>query len=133
MTIFEEHPDEIARFDRLLATEDHRAERMEAVEQAIRLAESLVARHPDDPDAHHCLGLAWHHFPGSSSWRSWHCRRALQRALALDPTHPFAKHYLACLFFDQERFADAAEILQQSSYDFWVERDQEWRALKEEE
>jgi hypothetical protein len=133
VSIFDKYPDEIARFESLLDTEDDRTERKDAVENAIRIAESLVAEHPNNADAHQCLGLAWYHFPESSSWRSWHCRRSLERALAIDPDHQFAQHYLACQAFDQERYQDALGILQLSRFQFFCERDQEWRALKNEE
>ncbi|MEP4076831.1 tetratricopeptide repeat protein [Haloferula sp.] len=133
MSIFDSHPDQIARFEALLDTEDDREERTQAVEAAIRIAEALVQACPDDADAHQCLGLAWYHFPGSSSWRSWHCRQALGQALKIDPGQEFARHYLACLTFDQERYQEALEILGESNFDYFVDRDQEWRALKNQE
>jgi tetratricopeptide (TPR) repeat protein len=133
VSIFDSHPDEIARFEALLGAADDREERTKAIEDAIRIAESLVEEHPDDADAHQCLGLAWYHFPGSSSWRSWHCRRALHRALQIDAGHQFARHFLACLLFDQEEYQDALEVLTGAEFDYFVERGQEWRALKNEE
>jgi hypothetical protein len=133
VSIFNSHPDQIARFEVLLDTEEDREERRQAIEAAIRIAEGLVQQYPDDADAHQCLGLAWYHFPGSSSWRSWHCRRALCQALKIDPGHEFARHYLACLTFDQERYQEALEILMESDFDYFIDRDQEWRALKNQE
>ena len=133
MSIFDSHPDEIARIETLLDTEDDRTELRRAVEEAIRIAEALVEESPLDADAHQLLGLAWYHFPGSSSWRSWHCRRALQQALTINREHQFARHYLACLAFDQERYQETLEILMDSDFAYFVERDQEWRALKNEE
>ncbi len=133
MSLFDKHSEAIARFESLLVPEENRTERRQAVEAAIRIAESLVEQNPGDADAYQCLGLAWYHLPGSSSFRSWHCRRALEQALWLDPDHQFARHYLACLAFDQERYRDALELLKDSDSVYFEDQGQEWRALKNEE
>ena len=133
MSIFDHCADEVGRFDAFLGKADEldvREPVKKVVEKAIRLAESLIERYPDDSDAHQMLGLAWYYFPGSSSWRSWHCRRALERALAIDPDHQFALQYLAYLKFDQERYGEALELLARLGTDDFKELGQEWRALK---
>ena len=89
----------------------------------------IVAGH----DAHHMLGLAWYEYPGSSSVRSWRCKNSFERALKLDPNHQYALQYLAYLAFDQERYRDVLEISKRLEHAYFIERDQEWRALKNEE
>ena len=133
MSIYDSHSEEIERLNALLHSEDDRVARMDAVEEAIRIAESIVEQHPTDAGAHYILGLAWYNYPGSSSHRSWRCRRALERAVEIDPSSQFARHYLACLAFDQERFHDALEIAEGSDFGYFIDLDQEWRALKSEE
>ena len=132
MTIYNTAPEEVSRFDALLAEVDEigRKAEIKVVEKAIRIAENLVQGHPGDSDAYQMLGLAWYYYPRSTSWRSWHCRQALEQALALDPDHQYALQYLACLNFDQERYVEALAHLEQLSPTFFVELGLEDRALK---
>ena len=131
MPTFDHNPKLIEQFESLLAIDDDDPSREKAIGQAIEFAGEWVKKHPEDADAYHCLGLAWYHHPRSTSYRSWHCRRALEKALRLEKDHGFARHYLACLLFDQEHYDQALDLLLHSSQDYFVNRNQEWRAIKE--
>ena len=98
--------------------------------QLIEYAERLVRLHPDNADAYHMLGLAWYEYPSSASFRFWRCRMALERATAIDPDHQYALQYLAYLAFDQERYNEALRFQARLRPSYFIERDQEWRALK---
>lgn len=103
---------------------------LDAITRTIRFAESLVVAYPDEADAHHMLGLAWYHYPSGASFRSWRCRESLQRAVALEPDHQYALQFLAYLAFDQERYDEALTLQTRLDDQYFIERDQEWRALK---
>lgn len=130
MSAIQSFPAELAEFDRLLeqANEHDRVSPLHT--QLIDFAEHLVQIHPEDADAHHMLGLAWYQYPSSASFRSWRCRMALERATAIEPGHQYALQYLAYLAFDQERYEDALRFQALLLPDYFIERDQEWRALK---
>lgn len=123
-------PAELAEFDRLLEQAAEHGRVSPSHTQLIEFAERLVQAHPDDADAHQMLGLAWYEYPSSASFRSWRCRMALERATAIEPNHQYALQYLAYLAFDQERYEDALRFQALLIPDYFVERDQEWRAIK---
>jgi hypothetical protein len=130
MSAFERFPEELAAFEELLVQAAEIKRETGPMEEAIRLAESLVARFPNEADAHHMLGLAWYDYPSSFSMRSWRCKMALEVATRLDPDHQYALQYQAYLAFDQERCEDALRLQKQLRHGYFIERDQEWRALK---
>lgn len=131
MSAIASFPEQLHQFEALLGeAADQPRPPLEAIVRAIRFAESLVVAHPDEADAHQMLGLAWYHYPSSASFRSWRCRESLQRALALEPDHQYALQFLAYLAFDQERYDDALSLQARLRDQYFIERDQEWRALK---
>ena len=130
MPVIREFPEDLAAYDGFLDKAYSHDRDTADIERAIEIAESLVHRCPDDAEAHYLLGLAWYHFPASSSLRSWRSRRSLERAVEIDPFHQFALQYLAYLAFDQERYADALAFQSRISAAYFMDRDLEWRALK---
>ncbi len=130
MSAVSEFPHELAEFEKLLLDAIGHRQVPAEIERAIALAESLVARFPHSAEAHHMLGLAWYDFPSSASVRSWRCRMALEKAVLIEPDHQYAIQYLAYLAFDQERYGDALALQARLRHSYFIERDQEWRALK---
>ncbi|MEM7587202.1 MAG: hypothetical protein AAF560_27680 [Acidobacteriota bacterium] len=136
MSIYETHPDLVAKFDSVmdeLDTTDSRKQELDCAQRLIRLAERLVDAAPDDADAYQMLGLAWYGFPRHSSWRSWHCRAALDKALALAPDHAWVHKTLGYLLFDQERYRDALHHLSKVDRSIFESPQFEWELLKVQE
>ncbi|SKA84013.1 hypothetical protein SAMN02745166_00974 [Prosthecobacter debontii] len=130
MSAIQSVPEELAKFENLQIQLSDIKRATSIHTELIALAESLVRRFPHEADAHHLLGIAWYEYPCASSYRSWRCKSSLMKAVQIEPDHQYALQYLAYLAFDQERYDEALKFQQQLKHDYFIERDQEWRALK---
>ena len=133
VTIHKAQRDLVAEFDSVkerLAETDDRRRALEVARRLVRVAERLVDVAPFEADAHQMLGLAWYYFPHQSSWRSWHCRIALERALTIEPGHPWARKLLGHLLFDQEHYAGALRHFEKLDDGFFEGPEREWELLK---
>ncbi len=122
-----------ADVERLLddeSTTDDPDTKRSLVLDAVSKARDLIQRRSDDPDFYHLLGLAWYHHPDQSPERSVSIRKALSRALLLDPSHHFANQYLGYINFDEADYEVALRHFRNTDHAFFVFIDQKWRSLK---
>jgi hypothetical protein len=102
-------------------------------QRATAAAERLATDFPLAADAQHLAGLCWYDSLGSAPDRLRRAEGFFRRAMALDPSHPFAFVYLAYLLFDQGRMAEALPLFQMTDRSFFEKQGQQWRNLKTDE
>lgn len=127
------HAQDLAtRLDQLAMTDSLDEASLSSLRALCEEAISYAETHKD-ADSWHLAALAWYELPECSTRRSKMIRFCEAQALEIDPTHQFARQYLAYQQFDEGFYEDALKSLELLTPEYFEELGQHWRVLKNRE
>jgi hypothetical protein len=112
---------------------DNEARQRALFDALVSEVEEIVAIRPDDAEFNHLAGLCWYDHPEASDRRSRLTRSYLERAVQLNPSHQFARVFLAYHHGDEGRYQESLDCLAALDYDYFTQMGQSWRNLKTDE
>lgn len=93
--------------------------------------EGFVEQYPEDTELSYAIGLCWYNMPGTFKGRSaTQARHWLERTLAIDPLHHYARLYLGHVLFDTGAYLEAVHAFGHIPQGYFGRFGQRWRDLK---
>jgi|GEM_PF-2534594 len=119
--------DPYAAIDKAECSED----KQQRADLLLAAIDDLASHGDGSADVEQTIGYAWYWYPFEGAMRDENIEKHLGKALMIDPTHRYARLYLAHYYFDRKQYSDALNLLTGfSGTEFGDAYDQAWRDAK---
>jgi tetratricopeptide (TPR) repeat protein len=116
-------------YDEAICEDDESKQEMLLTKARLKMADMLVS-YPENADLHHLMGLCWYRDNQDTVNAMLLAEQSFKSVLELESEHQYAKLYLGHVYFDTQRYEQALNLFAKVDADYFNERMQLWRNLK---